>query len=86
MSWFGRTTTTEDEAMVAGYMSGLAAAPLPVAPRLPGAQAVWVRAELLRRWQAQRQAMAPLTVMAHMQIAAVVAAALVLVVQVLGRG
>ena len=40
---------------------------------------------MLRRWQAQRQAMAPLTVMEHVQLAAVVAAALVLVVQVLGE-
>ncbi len=93
MKWFGSSAASDAERQVADYMSRLAGVSLPVAPRLPGADAVWMRAQMLRRWDEQRRALAPVAAMERVQIAAGLATAAVLLVrsfpallQVLGRG
>lgn len=93
MKWSGSGAASDDERQVADYMSGLAGATIPVAPRVPSARAVWMKAELLRRWDARNTALAPVNTMEHVQIAAGLVAAVVLLVRsfpslldVLGRG
>ena len=49
----------EREEDVRAWMRDLAAIPLDVGP-LPDARQLWWKAELLRRWDAQRQAVAPI--------------------------
>lgn len=46
---------------VAGFMVGMAAMPDP--HRLPEASRVWFRAQLVRRWEAERRAAAPIETM-----------------------
>jgi len=89
----GSGAAPEAERQVADYMARLADGSIPVAPRLPSAEAIWVKAELLRRLDARNAALAPLDTMEHVQIAAGLAAAVVVLVRVfpslldvLGRG
>jgi hypothetical protein len=93
MTWFDANTASDDDKQVADYMSRLAGATIPVAPRLPSAEAIWLKAEMLRRWGTRNTALGPVDMMERIQIAAGVAAGLVLLVrsfpsllQVLGRG
>lgn len=76
MDWFDRDSD-QDEQIVAEYMGRLAETRLPAA-QLPPADVLWVKAQLLRRWNAERQAQAPLDLMEPVQIAAGLAAAAVL--------
>jgi hypothetical protein len=48
-----------DDAIVRQWMHEFAAAPLPHS-RLPEAQLLWWKAELLRRWDGERKALAPI--------------------------
>jgi hypothetical protein len=48
-----------EDALVRQWMHELAAAPLQ-ASRLPEAQLLWWKAELLRRWDEERKALAPI--------------------------
>jgi hypothetical protein len=78
--WFGRDAAREEEQVLVEYMARLASA---VPPRLfqpPDARVLWVKAQMLRRWDAERRAQAPLDVMEPVQIAAGLAAAAVLFV------
>ena len=68
----------EDEQAVAAFMARVAA--LPTEWRPADASQVWWKAQLLRRWDAQRRAQLPLDVMDVVQIAGAVAAAVLLVV------
>jgi hypothetical protein len=64
-----------DDRAVTTFMKELAAAPVHERSRLAPADLLWLKAELLRRWEAERRVRAPLDVMEPIQIAAALAAA-----------
>jgi hypothetical protein len=70
----------EEERRVADYMSTLASATAASMARLPAGDAVWVKAQLLRRWEAERQAQRPLDAMEPVQFGLGLVAAVVLFV------
>jgi hypothetical protein len=80
MMWFDRPSSSEDETVVADYMSRLASVQSSASARLPGADVLWVKAQLLRRWDAERKAQAPLDLMEPVQVAVGLAAVAVLLV------
>jgi len=64
----------DDERMVAAFMARVAA--LPAANvTLPDPMPLWWKGQLVRRWEAERQAQQPLDVMERVEIAAGLAAA-----------
>ena len=78
MNWFTTDVTADEERAIAGFMARLAATPVPQPPALAGHAAIWWKAQLLRRWDEQRQAAKPLAVMEPIQlVAALTTAALV---------
>ena len=78
--WFDRSAAREDEQVVVEYMATLANTVPARMPRVPEPGVLWVKAQMLRRWDAERKAQAPLDVMEPVQIAAGLAAAAVLFV------
>jgi hypothetical protein len=78
--WFDRDRTHDDEQLVADYMAKLAGTVPQRTSQVPDAGMLWVKAQMLRRWDAERKAQAPLDVMEPVQIAAGLAAAAVLFV------
>ncbi len=66
----------EDERTVAGFMSRVAAPPGEW--RAADPMQLWWKAQLLRRWDAERRAELPLDVMDAVQVAGAAAAAVVL--------
>lgn len=78
--WFERQGANDDDQAVAEYMTRLANAVPAQMSRVPDADVLWVKAQMLRRWDAERKAQAPLDVMEPIQIAAGIAAAAVLFV------
>jgi hypothetical protein len=78
--WFDRDTRSGDEEVVSEYMSRLADAVPSTLSQMPDPNVLWVKAQMLRRWDAERKAQAPLDVMEPVQIAAALAAATVLFV------
>jgi len=79
VEWFDREDG-EGERVVAEYMTRLANTPPAKMSQVPDAGVLWVKAQMLRRWDAERKAQAPLDVMEPIQIAAGIAAAVVLFV------
>jgi hypothetical protein len=69
-----------DERAVSAYMAELAMVSTAAVPALASPDAIWVRAQLIRRWAAERQAERPLETMQSVHIALGLAAALVLLV------
>lgn len=80
MSWFERRVTIDDEPHVAAYMSRLSAVPPPQQTRMPDPDLLWVKAQIVRRWEMERKAQTALDVMEPVQIAAGLVAAGVLLV------
>ena len=73
-----------EERAIAGFMARMAAIdPRGALPRMPEAGPLWWKAQLLRRWDAERRVQAPLDAMHPIQIAAGLAAAAMLLVWVL---
>ena len=70
--------TTADEQMLTGFMQRLQAAPLDVAPRIPDARVLWLKSQLIQRWDAQRKVQLPIDVMEPFEVAAGLAAAVLL--------
>jgi hypothetical protein len=70
----------DDERAVAAFMSRVANLRTPDAgSRIPNAAALWTKAKLIQRWEAERRAQRPLDIMQPIQIAGgVVAAGLLL--------
>ena len=69
-----RTTLSEDdERAVAAFMARVAALPAPATLRDPSH--LWWTGQLVRRWDAERQAQQPLEVMERVEIVAGLAAA-----------
>jgi hypothetical protein len=79
MNWFDRNSTADDE-QLATYMARVAERPLPKSARMPDADLLWVKAQMLRRWEVERKVQAPLDLMEPVQIAAGLVAAGVLLV------
>jgi hypothetical protein len=70
---------TVEDPVVAAFMDRLRIAPLQVSPQLPGADVLWVKARLIRQWEAQRKVRMPIDVMEPVELAAgVIAAGLLL--------
>ena len=78
--WFDRDAAREDEQVVVDYMARLASTVPARMSQVPEPGVLWVKAQMLRRWDAERKAQAPLDVMEPVQIAAGLAAAAVLFV------
>lgn len=74
--WFN--LDDEDERAIAAFMSRVAA--LPAERSAADPMHLWWKAQLLRRWDAERRAQLPLDVMDIVQIAGAAAAAAVLLV------
>lgn len=70
-SWFA--WSEEDERLIAVFMSRVRALPAPV--RAGDPRRLWLKAQLLRRWDAERRAQMPLDLMQPVEIAAGLAAA-----------
>ena len=80
MTWFERDVTAEEEQHLAAYMSRLGGAALPKNAQVPNADLLWVKAQMLRRWEVERKVQTPLDLMEPVQIAAGLVAAGVLLV------
>jgi hypothetical protein len=78
VEWLLRIVMADEEQDIAVYMSRLAHAASRNVPRLPAADVLWVRAQMLQRWEAERRVQAPLDVMEPVQIAAGLVAACIL--------
>jgi hypothetical protein len=70
-NWF--ELSEHDERAIAAFMSGVAE--LPTAVVAPDPMQLWWKAQLLRRWDAERRAQVPLDLMDPIEIAAGLAAA-----------
>lgn len=80
IDWFNRAVTADEERAIAGFMERLAAAPVPASTTLGAYSALWWKAQLLRRWDDQRKAAAPLDVIEPIQVAlSLIAAMLILI-------
>jgi hypothetical protein len=79
MNWFTRDVPADDDQLSA-YMARVAGRPLPKSARMPDAELLWVKAQMLRRWEVERKVQAPLDLMEPVQIAAGLVAAGVLLV------
>lgn len=78
MIWNQRTNA-DVEASLARFMEELAQEPLDEAPAFTPAE-IWQKAELLRRWDAQRRAVAPIDVSERLHVGIGLAGALALLV------
>ena len=79
MNWFDRNAPDDDEQLSAS-MTRVAGLPLPTTAHMPDADLLWVKAQMLRRWEVERKVQAPLDLMEPVQIAAGLVAAGVLLV------
>ena len=75
VEWLLRTMSADDEHEIAAYMSRLATASPGHGARLPAADVLWVKAQMLERWEAERRVQAPLDMMEPFQIGAGLVAA-----------
>lgn len=70
--------TTADEQVLTTFMQRLHAAPLDVLPRMPDARVLWLKSQLIQRWDAQRKVQRPMDVMEPFELCAGLAAAVLL--------
>jgi hypothetical protein len=75
VEWLWRAMSADEEQNIAAYMTRLATAGSRHAPRLPTAEVLWVKAQMLERWEAERRVQAPLDAMEPFQIGAGLVAA-----------
>jgi len=75
VEWLVGTMSAAEDQDIAAYMSRLATASTRHAARLPAADVLWVKAQMLERWEAERRVQAPLDAMEPFQIAAGLVAA-----------
>jgi hypothetical protein len=78
--FWNRRVMAQDEAAVDEFMKRLAAAPPRHHSALPEAEVLWLKAQLLRRWEAERKVQIPLDIMEPVQLAAGLALASLLLV------
>ena len=77
-----RSIDPDTEAEIASWMQTLAREALDQPPRFTAAE-IWQKAELLRRWDAQRKATAPIDIGERVEVGIGLAGALVLLVWLL---
>ena len=70
--------TAADEQMLGTFMQRLRSAPVDAPMQVPAADVLWLKAQLIRRWDAQRKVQFPIDVMEPFEIAASLAAAMLL--------
>jgi len=70
--------TAAEERMLQAFMRRLEATAAADTPRLADASVLWLKARLLQRWEAERQIRRPIELMEPIEIAASVAAAMLL--------
>lgn len=70
--------TAAEEQVVSAFMQRLQAAALDRPPRMPGADVLMLKAQLIRKWEAQRRISRPIELMEPFEIAATAAAAVLL--------
>jgi hypothetical protein len=70
-----RDIAAVEDPVVAAFMDRLRTTPLQVSPQMPGADVLWVKARLIRQWEAQRKVRLPIDVMEPVNIAAGIMAA-----------
>ena len=70
VEWLLGTMSADEEQDIAAYMSRLATASTRHPARLPAADVLWVKAQMLERWEAERRVEAPLDLMEPFQIGA----------------
>ena len=75
VEWLLRTMSADEEQYIAAYMSKLATASTGHVARLPAADVLWVKAQMLERWETERRVQAPLDVIEPFQIGAGLVAA-----------
>jgi hypothetical protein len=63
------SVAVEDRDIVA-FMDKLRTSPLEMTPRMPGADVLWLKARLIRQWEAQRRVRRPIEVMEPVELAA----------------
>jgi hypothetical protein len=78
IDWRESELSAEDEQMVAGFMARLAAAAPDRSAHFSGADVLQIKAQLVRRWEAERRVQAPLDLMEPIQIGVGIAAAAML--------
>ena len=75
VEWLLRIMAANEDQDIAAYMSRLAHAGAIGTPRLPAADVLWVKAQMLERWEAARRVEAPLDAVVPFQIGAGLVAA-----------
>ena len=70
-------TAGEEQALTA-FMRQLRQLPLDATPRIASADVLWLKLQLIRRWDAQRKARLPLDIMEPVEIAVTAVAAMLL--------
>ena len=78
MTGSGRDVTPAEERTITAFMHRLRDVPVDISSRVPGADVLWLKAQLIRRWDAQRRVQRPLDLMEPFELAASVAAAALL--------
>ena len=79
MNWLQRFTA-DDERDVSAFMERLATMPPADTPRATDMRLLWLKGQLLKRWEAERRVHAPLDLIDRVQLASGVAAILLLLV------
>lgn len=70
--------TATEERVLQAFMRRLHTIALRDAPRMPDAKVVWLKACLIRKWEAERRVQRPIDLMEPFEIAASIAAAMLL--------
>jgi hypothetical protein len=78
MTGSGSDLTPAEERTLTAFMQRLRDAPVRASSSVPGADVLWLKAQLIRRWEHQRRAQRPIDLMEPFEIAAGVAAAVLL--------
>ena len=69
VEWLQRLMAGDEEQDVAAYMSRLATASIRQVSHLPAPDVLWVKAQMLERWETERRVQAPLDALEPFQIA-----------------
>ena len=78
MTQYDGEITAAEERVLSGFMRRLQSAALDCSPRMAGADVLLLKAQLVRKWDAQRRVHRPIELMEPVEIAAGFAAAVLL--------
>jgi hypothetical protein len=79
-TWFEPELTVGEEQAVVTFMARLVDSPTADGPSIAGADVLWWKAQLLRRWDTERKITAPLDVMEPIELVTAAATAAILLV------